>query len=114
MANDRYIPSPMGVSHIQLSPHLSDLTELLACHAHDVWAAQRMSEGWTWGPERCDHRRTHPCLVPYEELPESEKEYDRQTVTGTLKAIIALGYAISSPNKAIHTDGNSATLHSRR
>jgi hypothetical protein len=54
----------------------------------------RLSEGWIWGPKRDDAKKTHPCLVPYAELPESEKEYDRQTALETIKAILALGYRI--------------------
>ena len=34
-------------------------------------------------------------LVPYDELPESEKEYDRNTAIETLKLIIKLGYKIT-------------------
>jgi hypothetical protein len=53
-----------------------------------------MQDGWTYGPHRDDAKRTHPCLVPYEQLPESEKEYDRVMVNEALKAILALGYRI--------------------
>ena len=57
-------------------------------------ARQRMEDGWTYGPRRCDEARTHPCLVAYEELPEHEKVYDRNAALGTLKAVIASGYRI--------------------
>ena len=43
---------------------------------------------------RDDEKKTHPCLVPYEELPEIEKDYDRNTAIGTLKLIQALGFDI--------------------
>jgi len=69
------------------------LTELLARNNHDIWAQKRLAEGWTCGP-RNDALKQNPCLVPYEELPESEKEYDRQTAIQTLKTIVALGYRI--------------------
>jgi ryanodine receptor 2 len=70
------------------------LTELLAKNSHDIWAKRRIAEGWIFGPKRDDANKEHPDLVPYEELQESEKEYDRQTALQTLKAIIALGYRI--------------------
>ena len=89
-----YEPHPIETSHITLSPDLSALTERLAENAHDLWAAQRMSDGWTHGPQRDDHAKKHPCLVPYDDLPDSEKEYDRKAAIGTLKAILALGYRI--------------------
>ena len=75
------------------------LTERLAENAHDLWAAQRIKDGWTWGPTRDDSAKKHPCLVPYAELPESEKEYDRQAAMGTVKAIITLGYRIERMGK---------------
>jgi len=89
-----YVPKPIDTSKVELTPDLLKLTELLAENVHNIWAAQRMAEGWTLGPERNDATKEHPCLVPYEELPEIEKEYDRNTAMKTLKAILALGYRI--------------------
>lgn len=89
-----YQPEPIDTSTVELSKDILELTELLAKNAHDLWALQRMSEGWSFGPRRDDHRKEHPCLVPYEELPETEKEYDRSAAMQTLKAIVALGYCI--------------------
>jgi len=66
----------------------------LAENAHDVWAKQRLADGWRYGPTRSDNKKEHPCLIPYGELPESEKEYDRTMAAATLKAVIALGYRI--------------------
>ena len=89
-----YQPRPIDTSRIELPQSLVELTERLAENAHDVWAAGRLSEGWTWGPVRDDTAKRHPDLVPYSELPESEREYDRRTAMETLKAIIVLGYRI--------------------
>jgi len=92
-----YIPQPVDTSAVQLSPDILKLTEQLARNAHEVWAKERMAQGWRPGPKRDDGRKEHPCLIPYEELPESEKIYDRNTAIETLKAIQALGYRISQP-----------------
>ena len=89
-----YEPRPIDTSSVELPDHLLRLTERLAENTHDNWARLRLSQGWTWGPSRDDARKKHPCLVAYAELPESEKEYDRQTAMQALKAIIALGYRI--------------------
>jgi ryanodine receptor 2 len=91
----QYVPKPIDTAAITLPADLLALTEKLAEHAHDVWAAQRLAQGWTLGPARDDATKKHPCLVPYADLPETEKEYDRQAALGTLKAILALGYAIA-------------------
>lgn len=89
-----YQPKPIETSAVELSQDLIDLTELLAESTHDHWAEQRFSEGWTYGQVQDQQAKTHPDLVAYAELPESEKEYDRLTAMETLKAIIALGYRI--------------------
>lgn len=92
-----YAPQPLATRALDLPQDLLDLTERLAENAHDLWAAQRLQDGWTHGPQRDDTAKNHPCLVPYAELPDSEKQYDRQTAMGTLKAILALGYQILPP-----------------
>ena len=90
-----YTPEVLDTSKIVLMPEIVTLTEALARHIHGVWAEQRLSEGWRYGPSRNDARKEHPCLIPYEQLSDSEKEYDRKTALQSLKAIIALGYRIS-------------------
>lgn len=89
-----YQPKPIDTTAVTLTKEILDLTELLGENAHDIWARQRMSEGWRYGPKRDDAKKEHPDLVPYNELPESEKEYDRSAALQTLKAIVALGYRI--------------------
>lgn len=92
-----YQPKPLDTSTVELPDNLVQLTEKLAENAHDHWALRRIQEGWTLGEERNDKAKEHPDLRPYHELPESEKEYDRQTTMETLKAIVALGYRIEPP-----------------
>ena len=77
-----------------MTPELLELTETIAANVHEVWAAGRLAEGWKYGAERNDTEKRHPCLVPYNELPESEKEYDRNTAMETLKVIMKLGFKI--------------------
>jgi ryanodine receptor 2 len=90
-----YVPQPMDTSDVQLPEELNVLIEQMAKNVHEVWAQNRMEQGWTYGEERNDALKHHPCLIPYEELPESEKEYDRDTALGTLKLICKLGFKIS-------------------
>lgn len=89
-----YVPQPMDTSDIQLPEGLNVLIEQMAKNVHEVWAQSRMEQGWTYGPERNDQLKQHPCLVPYEQLPEEEKAYDRDTALGTLKLITKLGFKI--------------------
>lgn len=90
---DRYIPDPAVTSDIRLPEDLMALGEDLARNVHEVWAAGRIADGWTKGP-RNDALRQHPCLVPYDELSEEEKDYDRRTSVETLKFILSKGYDI--------------------
>jgi len=89
-----YSPKPQSVEDVALSKDLVDLTEILAENAHEVWAKTRINAGWTYGEHRNDKDKKHPGLVPYKQLTESEKEYDRNTAMGTIKLIIKLGYEI--------------------
>ncbi len=89
-----YDPKPIDTSSVVLPKHIENLIESLARNTHEVWAQQRLADGWKWGPQRDDRAKKHSCLVPYEELPASEKEYDRRTALEAVKAILALGYSI--------------------
>ncbi len=89
-----YIPEPKDTSDIILDDELLALTEVIAENVHEMWAKKRISEGWKYGKERSDANKTTPCLVPYDELDEIEKEYDRSTALETIKLVISLGYSI--------------------
>lgn len=89
-----YTPSPADTSGVVLPEGLETLVESLAENVHEVWAKSRMDQGWSYGPERNDALKQHPGLVPYADLPEAEKDYDRNTALGTLKLIVGLGYRI--------------------
>lgn len=91
-----YNPNPIDTSDVVLSDELLALTEKLAENTHDVWAKGRIEQGWKYGKTRDDDNKLHPCLIPYSELPESEKEYDRNTALETIKLIHKLGYFIGS------------------
>lgn len=91
---NQYKPQPMDTSDVRLPESLNELTEKMARNVHEVWAASRIAQGWTYGEKRDDVKKTHPCLVPYEELPEVEKDYDRNTAIETLKLIVKSGYDI--------------------
>ncbi len=90
-----YEPKPIHTADMTIPADLQALTETIAKNVHEVWAEGRIREGWVYGPVRDDAKKETPCLVPYEELPEEEKEYDRNTAMGTMKLILKLGYKIT-------------------
>lgn len=89
-----YTPKPIDTSDVVLSEDLLELTEKIAKNVHDVYSAERIAQGWSYGPERNDIKKENPTLVPYDELPESEKKFDRNTALETLKLIVKLNYKI--------------------
>jgi len=95
MKTKTYTPQPIDTTGVVLPEELEQLVEQMSKNVHEVWSETRIQQGWTYGEQRNDELKTHPCLIPYEELPESEKEYDRNTSIGTLKLIMKLGFKIS-------------------
>jgi hypothetical protein len=89
-----YQPQPIDTSHVTVSPEVSALIEELAHNTHEVWAQKRLQDGWTYGPKRNDAEKKHPDMLPYQDLTEGEKSYDREVVTQVVKVILALGYRI--------------------
>jgi hypothetical protein len=92
-----YQPQPLDTTSVALGPELASLSDLLSRNTHEIWAKGRIAEGWRYGPLRDDGRREHPGLVPYDELSDTEKAYDRWTSLGAIEAILALGYRILPP-----------------
>ena len=105
MSSPSWVPQPIDTSDVSLPEQLLSLVEALAQNAHDIWGQQRIREGWRYGPDRDDEKRTNPLLVPYAELPEEEKEVDRQLAIGTIKVILKLGHVIP---EASAEPGNAA------
>ena len=92
--SNNYTPTPVDTTNIQLPEELMALAEAISKNVHEVWAQNRIREGWTYGPVRDDQKRQTPCIVPYDQLPEEEKAYDRNTAFGTLKFIVSQGFEI--------------------
>jgi len=89
-----YQPAPINTTNIALNEEQLELVELLAKNNHEIWARQRLRDGWTYGPERNDPRKEHPSLIPYEELSDSERAYDEIMSAEMVKAMLALGFRI--------------------
>ncbi len=94
-----YTPTPIDTSDIQLPDDLAGLIEQLSVNTHEIWAEKRLSEGWIVGAKRDDKKKTHPDLIPFEQLTKIEQDYDRDVVEAVLKAAVALGSQIVPPNK---------------
>ncbi|HYW39650.1 MAG TPA: TRAFs-binding domain-containing protein [Terriglobales bacterium] len=103
-----YKPGPIDTLRLALTPEIAQLSEMLAKNVHENWAKLRIAEGWHYGPHRDDLQKEHPNLVPYEQLPESERQYDSQTAMESIKALLAMGYTIQPPaGTRISSEGTS-------
>ena len=104
-----YIPKPIDTNNVVLPEQLMSLQEKIAENVHEIWAQGRIADGWTYGEKRDDELKHHPCLVPYSELSDAEKEYDRNTAMETLKLITALGYKIEDPSYSKEMENDELT-----
>ena len=94
MSTKKYTPQPIDTADVELPEELKELVEEMSKNVHEVWAETRIKQGWKYGEQRNDELKTHPCLIPYEEMSDEAKEYDRNTSIGTLKLILKLGFKI--------------------
>ncbi|MBQ9254823.1 MAG: Ryanodine receptor Ryr [Bacteroidales bacterium] len=90
-----YTPNPINTSDVLLPKELEQLTEEMAKNVHELWSQTRIEQGWKYGEKRDDENKLHPCLIAYEDLPDSEKVYDRNSAIETLKLILKLGFKIT-------------------
>lgn len=113
-ATSTYTPAPIDTASVRLPREIQGLIDHLAMSTHDTWAVQRIAEGWRFGSKRNDAAREHPCLIPYETLPDSEKRIDIEMVTETIKSILVLGYRITAAGSgtmaAAPDNGTPATV----
>lgn len=108
-----YKPEPIDTSQVNLGQEISELSEVLARNVHDSWAVLRIKDGWRYGSRRKEKKKEHPNLVPYEQLPELEKDYDRRTAFQTIKALLAMGFTIQGPVGAgLKSNDSSISLES--
>lgn len=94
-----YEPYPIRLDDVSLDDDLIELQEAIAENAHEIWAKTRTDQCWSYGPERNDQKKETPDMVPYCNLPESEKLYDREMAMQTLKLVKKLGFEIKKSDK---------------
>uniref|UniRef100_A0A7N9AR66 Ryanodine receptor 3 n=1 Tax=Mastacembelus armatus TaxID=205130 RepID=A0A7N9AR66_9TELE len=98
MSQASFIPTPVETSQIVMPPHLEKVRDKLAENIHELWGMNKIELGWSYGKIREDNKRQHPCLVDFSKLPETEKNYNLQMSTETLKTLLALGCRVVQVN----------------
>uniref|UniRef100_A0A8D2L723 Ryanodine receptor 3 n=1 Tax=Varanus komodoensis TaxID=61221 RepID=A0A8D2L723_VARKO len=104
LSQANFIPFPIDTSQIVLPFHLEKIRDKLAENIHELWGMNKIELGWTYGKVRDDNKRHHPCLVEFSKLPETEKNYNLQMSTETLKTLLALGCHIVHVNPGAEED----------
>ncbi|XP_050933915.1 ryanodine receptor 3 isoform X3 [Lates calcarifer] len=98
MSQASFIPTPVETSQVVMPPHLEKVRDKLAENIHELWGMNKIELGWSYGKIRDDNKRQHPCLVDFSKLPETEKNYNLQMSTETLKTLLALGCRVVQVN----------------
>lgn len=75
-----------GVRFVMFNPNAGPSAQ------HDNWMAQKLADGWVYGPEKDPEAKTHPCLVPFEQLPKEQQAKD------ILFRAVVEGFLSNSPN----------------
>ncbi|KAM6961301.1 ryanodine receptor 3 [Aplochiton taeniatus] len=86
-----FIPTPVETSQVVMPAFLDRVRDKLAENIHERWGMNKIELGWSYGKIRDDNKRHHPCLVDFSKLPDTEKNYNLQMSTETLKTLLALG-----------------------
>uniref|UniRef100_A0A673C6E5 Ryanodine receptor 3 n=1 Tax=Sphaeramia orbicularis TaxID=375764 RepID=A0A673C6E5_9TELE len=98
MSQASFIPTPVETSQVVMPLHLEKVRDKLAENIHELWGMNKIELGWSYGKIRDDNKRQHPCLVDFSKLPETEKNYNLQMSTETLKTLLALGCRVVQVN----------------
>ncbi|XP_019717005.1 ryanodine receptor 1b isoform X5 [Hippocampus comes] len=94
-----YKPAPLDLSHVKLTPNQNQLVEKLAENGHNVWARDRVRQGWTYSIVQDILNKRNPRLVPYNLLDERTKKTNRDSVNNAVRTLIGYGYNIEPPDQ---------------
>ncbi|KAM3601866.1 uncharacterized protein V6R79_020261 [Siganus canaliculatus] len=100
-----YKPMPLDLNHVKLTPNQNTLVERLAENGHNVWARDRVRQGWTYSIVQDIMNKRNPRLVPYNLLDEKTKKTNRDTVCAAVRTLIGYGYNIEPPDQESSGDG---------
>uniref|UniRef100_A0A3B3YLI8 B30.2/SPRY domain-containing protein n=1 Tax=Poecilia mexicana TaxID=48701 RepID=A0A3B3YLI8_9TELE len=101
MMSNGYKPAPLELSDVKLTPGQEVLVDKLAENAHNVWAKDRIKQGWTYGIQQDVKSRRNPRLVPYALLDERTKKSNRDSLREAIRTMVGYGYDIDPPDQEV-------------
>ncbi|KAE8585795.1 hypothetical protein XENTR_v10021457 [Xenopus tropicalis] len=100
-----YKPAPLDLSHVKLTPAQNTLVDKLAENGHNVWARDRVLQGWTYSIIQDIKNKRNPRLVPYSLLDEKTKKTNRDSLCEAVRTLIGYGYNIEPPDQESTAQG---------
>nr|NP_001246206.1 ryanodine receptor, isoform J [Drosophila melanogaster]AFH07961.1 ryanodine receptor, isoform J [Drosophila melanogaster] len=97
MQGNGYKPAPLDLSAVTLTPKLEELVDQLAENTHNLWARERIQQGWTYGLNEDSENHRSPHLVPYAKVDEAIKKANRDTASETVRTLLVYGYVLDPP-----------------
>ncbi|XP_030255117.1 ryanodine receptor 2 isoform X5 [Sparus aurata] len=94
-----YKPAPLDLSHIKLTSTQEAMVDKLAENAHNVWARDRIRQGWTYGIQQDVKNRRNPRLVPYVLLDERTKKSNKDSLREAVRTLLGYGYNLEAPDQ---------------
>ncbi|KAG5262307.1 hypothetical protein AALO_G00273740 [Alosa alosa] len=94
-----YKPAPMDLSHIRLASAQEAMVDKLAENAHNVWARDRIRQGWTYGIQQDVKSKRNPRLVPYVLLDERTKKSNKDSLREAVRTLLGYGYSLEAPDQ---------------
>nr|XP_015292467.1 PREDICTED: ryanodine receptor 2 isoform X8 [Macaca fascicularis] len=94
-----YKPAPMDLSFIKLTPSQEAMVDKLAENAHNVWARDRIRQGWTYGIQQDVKNRRNPRLVPYTLLDDRTKKSNKDSLREAVRTLLGYGYNLEAPDQ---------------
>nr|XP_042717007.1 LOW QUALITY PROTEIN: ryanodine receptor 1 [Chrysemys picta bellii] len=105
MMSNGYKPAPLDLAHVKLTPAQNTLVDKLAENGHNVWARDRVSQGWTYSIVQDIKNKRNPRLVPYNLLDERTKKTNRNSLCEAVRTLIGYGYNIEPPDQETSAQG---------
>ena len=111
LQSNGYKPAPLDLSAIELSQKMEELVDLLSENTHNLWAKERIGQGWTYGLNEDPDCKRSPHLLPYLYVDEAIKVANRNTASETVRTLLVYGYVLDPPTGDVEAAEEKVSRH---
>ncbi|KAG7226578.1 hypothetical protein INR49_003735 [Caranx melampygus] len=104
----------LSPTHIKLTSTQEAMVDKLAENAHNVWARDRIHQGWTYGIQQDVKSRRNPRLVPYTLLDERTKKSNKDSLREAVRTLLGYGYNLEAPDQDHATQSDFNNMSAER